>query len=621
MANAKKTIILTNGTEIAENPDYINFVGASAERDSSGGVTINGGHTIGGYRTVLFGDSMTETQYTINVPSAASYNTSTGVLTLTSNSHAIATGWRGRIINRSYTSLLKGEYYSLTRVDANTLTAQLEANLPGLPNGALTGTTQVRMDAWQSAQGFVTWFQGYNGWRFNIVFNGAQSGDTTQNALDRLQEDCLAYEPNVVIMQMPGINDLSSGNGPVAEETIWDNQQLLIDRIVNSGAHLILLTVTPVATGEAAGRATLQKMQSVMRLNRRLKAYCQGLRAVTIFDAWRYIVDPTNTTGLAAASTYLRNSTDSIHYSMRGGERIGRLLWTQIANSFPADYSTLPASQVDSYSGSAVSLTSVSRTSNVVTATSTAHGFTTGDYAKVYGGSGEFLNAWVTVTVTDANTLTFPSVGSNGAIAGTITLGRNNNLFANPLLTALDGAIVAPITGTEATDSASLLKIQEISGSITGVASIVARADGYGNNQRFVVTAGAASDQCDIELDFTPATDTVVKHTLAGRQYVAEAELSLTNVSGSNLSEVRWNIQSVIGGVTYQWYALNGYSDGANLNTNISGLHIKTPPMTMPTGTCTNIKFMLVLTFSAAGTALTVDLGRIALREIDGASA
>lgn len=570
----------------------------------------------GGYRMVLFGDSMTETFQTIALASSASYNTSSGVLSIAYTGHQAATGWVVKLFNRDYASLLQGRRLPVKVTDANNFTVALPAGLAGLPSGALSGNTQMAFEHWQSAQGFVTWFMGYAGWRYNVVFNGAQSGDTTANALARLEQDCLAYMPQVVLMQMPGINDLSDGNGPVAEETIIGNQQAMIDRISAAGAMIIALTVTPVATGEAAGRATLQKMQSVMRMNRRLKAYCQGLSTVIVFDAWRRIVDPTNATGLALAN-YLRAAPDSIHYSMRGGELIGRLLWTAVQNAYPSDHSTLPASAADSFSASAVSLSSVSRTSNVVTATAAAHGFRTGEFAKVQGGSGEVLNAWVTVTRGDANTVLFPSVGAAGAIAGTIYLGRNNNLFANPLLTTLDGTLVAPVTGTEATDTASLLKVQRIAGSGAAVASIVARADGYGNNQRLVITPAGSSDQFDIELDFTPATDTIPKSVAAGRMYVAEAEISLGGVSGSNLTELRWSLSVTVDGATVQSYALNGYADGAKLNTDITALHVRTAPMICPAGTITVFKFMLVLSFSAAGTALTIDVGRIALREYE----
>jgi lysophospholipase L1-like esterase len=568
-----------------------------------------------GHRLVLFGDSMVETFQSIAVASAASYDRAAGTLSLTVNGHQMASGWRVRAINRSYPSMKKGRELVVTVTGTNDFTVQIPPGLLDLPSGALSGTTQVRLPSWQSAQSFVTWFLGYSGWRFAVANNGAQSGDTTADCLARLDDDCLSFEPSLVIMQMPGINDLSDGNGPVDEHVIWANQIALIERILASGARLIVLTMSPVATGEAAGRATLQKMQSVVRLNRRLKDFCQQV-GVIVFDAWAVIVNPTNTTGLAAAA-YLRNAPDSIHYSMRGGELVGRSLWNAIKSIYPSDHGTLPVSAADSFAGAGVSLTSVTRAAGIVSATATSHGFRTGEIAKVQGGSAEVLNAWVPLTRVDANTVSFPSAGANGSIPGTITLGRNNNLFGNPLLTTLGGTIVAPVTGTSATDSANLLKVQRLTGSGAAVASMVARADGLGNNQRIVITPGSASDSFDIELDFTPSTDTLPKSAFAGRTYVAEAEMSLSGVSGSNLTEIRWNLIAVVGGVTVQTYALNGYADGPSVNANVSAFHLRTAPLVMPAGLITSFKFMMVLQFGAAGTAITLDLGRIALREVD----
>lgn len=562
------------------------------------------------YRTVLFGDSMTQTYQTITVPTDASYNTSTGLMTVTYAGHQMPTGMYVSIWNRGYASLLQKQRLAITRIDANTYSVQMAAGLSGLPNGSLSGTTQVLQENLTSMQGFITFLQAASGWRFNIVWNGAQSGDTTQNALDRIDADCLAYEPNVIFCQMPGINDMGSANGPVQEETIWDNQQLIVDRLCGSGAQVVLLTMTPVASGEARG--TLQNMAKVQRLNARLAAYCMTKPGVTLFDAYSQIVDPTDTTGLA--TTGLLRSADDIHYSQRGAKKVGQALWTAIQHKFPSYRSSLPVSAIDCYTTSAVSLTSVSRTSNVISATGTSHGFLVGETAKVTGGS-EPLNEFVTIlTAPTSNTMTFASTGSNGSITGTIYLSRNNNLYDAPTLaTVTGGTVVAPVTGT----AASKIRVQNYAGTPGVVASVVANADGFGNDQKVVITPGAANDQVSVGFDFgqySTQLPTVVK---AARTYYAEAYVTLTDVSGSNLSETRFNLAVTVGGVIYQTYALNGYENDTALNTDWSG-HVRTAPMTLPSGSVTKVNAELILTFSAAGTAITAQMGRIALREVEG---
>jgi len=508
-----------------ENMYGVKSSGGNIDGDYAAAV-VGAGIKTSGYRTVLFGDSITETEYGMEVASSASYDTSTGLLTVNFTNHQYATGWNTRIFNRQYASLLKGRVLPVTRITANQFTVQLPANLPGLPNGTLAGTTQLRNFAWRGVEGFVTWFNMASGWRFNIVFNGAQSGDTTADALARIQDDCLAYNPQVVIMQIPGINDCSVGNGPIQEDVTWTNQKAIVDRIVATGATLILLNVTPVASGEAAGRATLQNMQRVIRLNRRLADYCSQKAGVILFDAWGLAVSPTDATALSA-NNVLRNAPDAIHYSQRGGRLIGESLWQRVQNYFPSNPDSLPKNIADSYVGSAATLTSASRLNGIVTGVLTAHGFNTGDVVKVTGGTSTVFNDYVTLTRIDSATISFPSPGADGALTGTILVGRNNNLIARPLAeVATGGTVAAPATGTAAEGR----RVEASSGTPTMVASVVSNAAGFGNDQRVVITPAAANDQVRVGMNFADYTTNVPAVVKGGRSYYAEGFVTLSGV-------------------------------------------------------------------------------------------
>ena len=561
-----------------------------------------------GMRTVLFGDSMTDLYEQLQVPlTSLSYNQATGVLTIGYTAHQQATGWYTTYWDKNYASLTEGRLYQVTRIDANNLSINIGAYAQGVPNGTLSvGAASMRPQSLRNAEAFVPWLQAASGNRFDIVYNGAQSGDTTAQCISRMYSSCLAYYPKVVIMQMPGIND----SGSVDLETISQNQKTIVDAIASKVQKLIILTTTPVAAGEV--RATLRIMERVVQLNQRLKDYCRTKPGVIVFDAYRRIVDPTNTTGLALTN-YLR-TTDNIHYSMRGGKYVADQLWSQISSSFPTDSTALPNSVIDNYTTSAVALSAVTRASNVITATAASHGFLTGDKAKVFSAAGasEALNEWVTVTRVNASTVSFPSVGADGAITGTISLGNNNNLMTNPLLTGAGAAVGGGIAGVYASGLNAFLAGAPTS--CTG--SLVPRSDGYGQNQRTVVQFAAANDRVSIVTSITDIT----RHIKAGRTYVLEAEVSLTDVSGSNLSEIRFNLAAVADGVTCQTYALAGYSSGAGLNADAGPLTLRTPPLVMPTFTAvTQMRMDFTLRGSAAGTALTADIGCIALRDVEGA--
>lgn len=563
-----------------------------------------------GYATVLFGDSMTDTYETVVSGTTGTYAATTGLLTLAMTGHQQAVGWYAAVWNRATTGALAHRRVPVVSVtDANTLVVQMPKNLAGVP--ASSATWFFRPESWRSAQGFVPWLQAVSGQRFNVIYNGAQSGDTTANALERLGRDCLAYNPEVVIMQALGINDTSAGNGNVAEDTIAANQRALVDRITAAGALLILLNVTPVASGESRGTKT--NMSRVLRLNARLREYASRNPRVIYFDAHRLVVDPTNATGLAAAN--ILRTADNIHYSMRGSRMIADALWTQISARFPSLASSLPTSALENYSAAATSLTSPVRTSNVVQATATSHGYQTGELVKVFGGTNEVFNEYAVVTAVDANTISFPSIGTDRSVTGTVQITRERNLLTNHLLqTATGGTLASGPTGT----AADQMRVAISAGSPTVVASVVARSDGYGNDQRAVITPAAASNTVSLSNDFTSYTTTLPALMKAGRRYYAELSLSLTGVSGSNLSEILFNVQCTVDGTVYQSYAFNGYADGATLNSDLANYHLRTAPLLLPAGSLTVAKWFLQLRFSAAGTALTVDAGRVRLVEMPG---
>lgn len=564
--------------------------------------------SVRGYLTGLFGDSMSDTWEQVQAPlsSPYSYDKASGLLTVTfASGHQQAVGWWTYFWDRNYRSLAAVKKYRVVaRVDANTLQINVGANLPDVPDGNLaTGSASMRPENLKNSEAWFAWFQYLSGNKFNVVFNGAQSGDTTAQALARLKEAVLDWKLDVVFCQMPGINDA----GSTSEEVINQNRELILEGL-STVPRAVILTTTPVVTGEP--RATRAIMQRVIRMNKRLREVASRMPNVTVVDAWRRIVNPTDSLGLA--QTTLLRTTDLIHYSMRGGKLIADTVFEQTKNDFPTDVGGLPSSVADSYLSSAVTLSSITRTNGVVTATAAGHGFINGEHCKVFSAAGasEVLSDWVYITVVNSNTVRFPSPGPDGAITGTVYLGNNNNLMSNPLLTGAGAAVGGGITGNYASGLSAFL-----TGTPTCAASLVARADGFGQNQRTVVTFAAANDRVSV---VTSITD-ILRHVKAGRTYVLEAELSLSGVSGSNLSEIRFNLAAVADGITYQTYALAGYTSGATLNSDVAALHVRTPPLVMPSfASLTQLRMDATFRGSAAGSALTVDIGRIALRELDG---
>lgn len=571
------------------------------------------------YRTVLFGDSMTSQMFVDTTASSADYNRSSGVLTITDSSHGLATGWTVDVFNRRYASIKKFVTRAVTRIDANTYSVDLGAAGGSLPDGTLSGTTFVRVPTRVSANGWFTWLQIASGYKFDVVFNGAQSGDITDDCIDRINSHCLDYSPDVVFMQIPGINDMSTSNGPVAEETIWTNQKTIIDTILGAGATLVLLTLTPVLSSEA--RATLQNMARVQRLNKRIQAYALGKKNLIVVDSWKLVIDSSNATGLALAA-YLKDlAGDYIHYNTQGARLVGNAVWTAISGAFPGQYDNAPKSTIDCFLNSSVSLSSVSRTNNVITATGTAHGFLTGEYVKLAGGSSEVLNEWGYVTRVDANTVTFPSIGPNGSISGTIRMSRCNTISQNPVLATTSGGTVANgVSGTSAGNITSTNHAGN-TGTLTAAASVVAHPSGYGNVQRLTVTAAALNDFPGFQQTTTSLINAEVK---AGREYWFQAYVKIASANWANTaaSELKCRLLANVDGVLYSvfnWDTYSGLPATGALTSDFEGV-VRTARMLLPTGTVSQVYWQIYVRAAGAwSSTVTIDVGQIGIVEAVGA--
>lgn len=570
---------------------------------------------VGPYRAVLFGDSMTSQLYVDTTPTA-SYNTSTGVLTLTDSGHGLATGWTVSVFNRTYSSLKKHQVLTLTKIDANNFSVNVGANLSGVPNGALSGSTFARVHSRQGSNSWINWMQMLLGWPFEVVYNGGQSGDTTQDCLDRLGQHCLAYSPDVVLMQMPGINDTSTGNGPIDEETIHANQRLLIDRILRHGATLVAMGTTPVYTGEA--RATAQNMGRVVNLNRRCQEYLRGKRNAIWIDSYSRIADSASATGLAVAS-YVK-STDFIHYSIPGAMRVGKLARDKLQYLFPANFSTLPRSPIDSFVAQQFTASGVVISGGVATVSiaglTAQNRIIAGEKVHIFGAtSSTGINGWDrTVLTADTNGFTFATTEADvGSVTGTVVISRNRNIDINPLgTTATGGTVTAPVVDSGVMNG---VNCRFHSGSGTATASVVANADGIGNAQRLVISAAVADDLPGFQSE---VTSTLNNFAVAGETFFFEADLKIASANWSNtpITEIMFRLIATVDGVLYSSHAINTYDGltGTSVSEDLS-LHVRTPDLKIPAGTLSQFYWQIYVRCSGTVSSnLTLDLSRRAIR-------
>lgn len=588
-----------------------------ARRDLSG-PAVSVERSVRGYRAVLYGDSMTDLYHFVVNPTA-SYDPVTGVLTVTdSGSHLLGSGWPVVLWSYQYASLYEARHLIATRVSSTVFSVTLPDRPRDLPTGFLSGTFFARYPHRRNLQSWVNVVQMLMGQPFDIVFNGAQSGITSARALAKVARACINYEPDVVFMQSPGINDMSTASGALADDTIWANLQILYESVLTTGAHLVLLNITPVASGEARG--TLRNMERVTTLNERIRKWCRSARNVTHIDAWQLMVDPTSATGLALPGKF--KTADNIHYNTPSAYAVGKIVKSAIEAHFPAQLNRRPRTRNECFSGSAVSVTngSTSSAAGIATVTATSHGFKIGELVGHTGATGAAtgLNGWWRVlSVPDANTYTVKiDDASTFSAAGSITAARHRNLFPNPVLNnaASGGTVTAPVTGT----AAQHLNVQNFVGAPTVVASVVDDPAGYGKMQRLVCSA--ASDTNSWGFQNTSVTGLLVGQVKAGRVYRAGVVLKLSSANWANTP-----VAEIYGEVVIQMdsaYSINArmaqnYEAGVGMLAEDQTFYLETDDFLIPSGTVTQVYFQCWV--RAAGTIsanLTTDWTGISLEQV-----
>lgn len=559
------------------------------DADYAAAVVGVGGAKASSYRTVLFADSMTDYNYSIQTV-AASFNPATLELTITKSAHSMPTGQSFGLWNRSYPSLDSKKYLTVKSVTSSSVfVCQLPpGSYSDLPNGALTGTTFVVPDSYGGSRSWLQWVNAMTGQRFEIVANCAQSGDTTTQLRGRIAEP-MSYSPEIVVMQMPGVNDLifDSIGARNNYDTTIDNLKYIFDYFRTRGVRMIVGTITPVAAGEVRAQKSIMIM--VQRLNSFLWNYARRYGGMLVVDPYSVIVNPTDTSGLAQSGVLA--AADQIHYNNVGAYRVAKAIRAAIAAAFPSQLSTLPVSTLNSQANAAFSSPTAVAASNVITVTAAGSYAEKGQEVFVRGATGSYtgLNGRQLVINTDGSgSFRFRSGVSvpDGSVTGTLVVSPSRQLFPDPLLqTATGGTISNGVTGV----AAGQLVVSNTAGNtgtLTAVASVAAASSGYGNEQLVTVTAAALNDQPRIALK--NSVGTIENKMVPGRTYVFEALLRINSTSwaATPISEIYFEMNvGANSGETWTAKALNTYEAAIPLESSGSGeilLHMKTSPLTIP---------------------------------------
>lgn len=183
------------------------------------------------------------------------------------------------------------------------------------------------------------------------------------------------------------------------------------------------------------------------------------------------------------------------------------------------------------------------------------------------------------------------------------------NIFGAMTFTASGGAVAgSPIaTGTVC---AGLAVTNTSSGAGASVCSVVARADGVGNDQTIVFSPAVVGDTCTISTTGYLTTGVVV-----GERVQLVCELSLTGMAASATDSFLRSIEIYTqfnGSLSSGWTAKPQAASGASYPNADMTLTIVSPEFTVPIGT-TGIGLQIVFTSAVTTGSLTIKMGRPSL--------
>lgn len=586
----------------------------------------------GGYRCALAFDSMTDFNFTVANTTAVTY--AGGVITVTMGSaHLMPVGQKFNFWHRSYPSLNAVQTLTVASVVSSTVfTAVLgtDRDYSALP-ATLTTSPNAYVVPFNSkcAKSWLTWLNARANQRVDIVRNDAQSGDTSTQFLARLPALITAWQAdgvNLVVGQMVGVNDIIIDTVTFGNDTarIFSNLHTIFDTIRLAGFKMVVGTITPVTSGEA--RAQRSIMMIARTMNDWLWNYAQRYAdQITVIDGYPSIVDPALSTGLARAGVLAAG--DKIHFTSQGAYAIAAAEQAKFNAALPVYRSTLPQTALDSQAQTILSSPTGAASGGIVTITAVAAYVEQGQEVFVRGATGSYtpLNGrQVSASTTGSGAFTIACNVPDGAVTGTLTIAPSRQLMPDPLMLTTGGtAPSGGITGATG-DVPGQWNAKGIAGTVTGVASIVADSEGFGNASRISVTAASAVD-ARVGWAFKNSVGTIENKLIPGRTYVFEAKLVLgsTNWALTPISEVQFEL-NITANTTETWRMcdLNQYENVIPLiasGTASETLHLKTAPMTMAAGATFNAaQATVALRWQAAqGVAtLTMDLSRVAFRDV-----
>jgi lysophospholipase L1-like esterase len=154
-----------------------------------------------------------------------------------------------------------------------------------------------------------------------------------------------------------------------------------------------------------------------------------------------------------------------------------------------------------------------------------------------------------------------------------------------------------------------------VSTTATAVCSVISSPDGFGYMQQVVFTPGGASDTLTIQ---QASAATAAAFVTAGEVYAQHMRVITTGTAAANVAYVRVRNQVIAGGNTMQigTPSNSSVSAVAGQHPDLDDVFDSPVPMVIPPGSITSLTSEVIVGVSAAGTALTIQVGRHTIERV-----
>lgn len=553
----------------------------------------------GTYGLVMVGDSITE--YQTAKKTISSLTQSGGLATATCTGHGLNTGWQ--MIVGATQDGYNGRRY-VTRVDANSFTYPVDSTIAA--TATTSGTIAVLTPFRLLDTSWFSWANARLGGRLQLLWNAGRGGyaawrfDPANSTI--LADDVLTNTAAAEVVVELGRNDITQGRSVAQIVTALTN---IVTAILAAGKRVALCTIPPVMSGHAA--YSVRNAARENQVNAWMRRYCLQAGKLRLVDVATRIQDPA---GYGGRASYI-NGVDFVHPTPLGVRIAYGEAMVAAFQDVPA-WSSLPASVYDAHVLQRQTLTSISQTAGIATATLTAHGYLAGEYVHHYGAGQAGYNGLKQIIDATANTYTFAVDSATVTPAtGTLFVNASDQLGDNPTMAGTGGATTGTVgTITTTNPVPDNVTVTSSNAAIDATVTVVARADGVGNDLVLTTTAdGAAAG------NIKAVSATLSSRVAMGETIYAECALDVSGMS--SVIAISFSLQATIDGVTYlsePW--ANQTPTAAQFSQSDTGaLVVRTPDFPLPAGaSMTNLIWALQVSFAASSGGATIKLGRVGVR-------